>query len=74
MPTRKGDISIGYRAWTEAYRLFPDATNKKICKTIGCGKCVVEQWGKGVNPSAKHLARLHELGADVIWILTGRRK
>lgn len=58
----------------EVFRLFPNQTNRQIATVIGCGKCVVGEWGHGVAPSAKYLERLHELGADVIWILTGEKK
>ena len=68
---KKPDIGIGYRAYKEAKRLFPDIKCATIA--IGCGRNVVYEWKYGVAPSALYLARLHELGADVIWILTGKR-
>ena len=70
---KKCDVNIGYRAVQEVFRLFP-GTTKSALAAIGCGKCVINEWGKGVAPSAKYLARLHELGADVIWILTGKKE
>ena len=66
------DIGIGHRAVTEVDRLFPKRKHAII--SIGCGKNVVNEWSYGVAPSATNLARLHELGADVIWILTGKRE
>ena len=68
----KADIGIGYRAAAEVRRLFPKKQHAIIA--IGCGKNTLNEWSYGVAPSAVYLARLHELGADVIWILTGRRK
>lgn len=62
---------IGYRAYSEALRLFQTA--KEAAKVIGCGKNVVYSWMNGTSPSAMHLARLYFLGADVIWILTGKK-
>jgi hypothetical protein len=35
---------------------------------------IVYEWEKGTAPSALHLKRLAELGADVHYILTGKRK
>lgn len=66
------DINIGYRAASEVKRIFPN--EKQAILAVGCGKNTIYEWGCGVAPSAKNLARLHELGADVIWILTGKRE
>ena len=66
MAMLKGDIEIGHRAYEEVIRLFPRM--KDASAAIGCYK-----WHDGVSPSAKFLARLIVLGADVHYILTGRR-
>lgn len=71
MAKRKGDIGIGYRAASECRRLFKGT--KEACDSIGCSHNLVNEWGRGLTPSALYLARLHELGADVIWILTGKK-
>lgn len=67
---KTADIGIGYRAAAEVRRLFPKKKHAIIA--IGCGKNVLYEWSCGIAPSAIYLARLHELGADVIWILTGK--
>lgn len=69
---KKADIGIGYRAAEEARRLFPKKKHAIIA--LGCGQNTINEWSYGVAPSATNLARLHELGADVIFILTGRRE
>ena len=69
---RKQDIEIGKRAYDEVLSMFP--MMKDAVAAIGCGNKAVYEWKYGTAPSATYLARLHELGADVIWILTGRRE
>jgi hypothetical protein len=71
MGRRKADVSIGYRASAEILRLT-DST-KHACQLIGCTKELLRMWRNGVAPSAIYLIRLHEIGADVIYILTGER-
>lgn len=65
------DISIGKRAYQEVLRLFPKMKDAE--SIIGCKNYTIYEWNKGVSPSAIYLARLLELGADIQWILTGRR-
>lgn len=68
----RGDIEIGRRAYLEVLRLFPKL--KDAVRAIGLTNAqLFYEWGNGINPSAKYLARLHNAGADVIWILTGKR-
>ena len=69
---RPVDIGIGIRAAQEINRLYPKKKHAIIA--LGCGKHVIYEWQNGVSPSATNLQRLHELGADVIWILTGKRE
>ena len=67
----KGDITIGYRAYEEVLRIFPrmiDATS-----ALGCKDQNIYSWHNGVSPSAKFLARLIMVGADVHYIWLGRR-
>lgn len=69
----KAQIEIGKRAYEEAMRVCEsvNAANKMIgCNSDGH----VYKWNEGVAPSAKYLQRLHYIGADVIYILTGVRK
>ena len=70
MPKRKADINIGYRAASEIRRLFDNMTRAAV--VIGCDKSLLYTWEQGKAPSAMYLARLHEIGADVLWILTGK--
>jgi hypothetical protein len=71
MPGKKQPIDIGKRAYNEVIRLFPKMTDAE--SMIGCKRQAIYSWSYGVAPSSLYLARLHDLGADVIWILTGRR-
>ena len=76
MPRRKSRIEIGQRAFEEVEKIFNVSKYGGMTmatKTIGCGKHAVYEWKDGKAPDAIHLQRLHELGADVIYILTGRR-
>lgn len=68
---RKAPIEIGQRAVSEAHRLFPDKSDNKICQILGCSKHALSYWREGTTPGAVYLARLYNLGADVIYILTG---
>lgn len=65
------DISIGKRAYQEVLRLFPKMKDAE--RLIGCKHFTIYKWNDGVSPSAIYLARLLEVGADVGWILTGKR-
>ena len=69
---RPVNIGIGIRAAQETRRLF--VKKKHALIALGCGKHTINEWSHGVSPSAANLQRLHELGADVIWILTGKRE
>lgn len=68
---RVSDAAIGKRAYQEVLRLFP---GMKAAETaLGCTYYPIYQWRKGAAPSAVYLARLLELGADIQWILTGKK-
>lgn len=41
---------------------------------IGCGKGAIYGWRQGVASSTTNLQRLLELGADVNFILSGKRE
>ena len=71
MAMLKGDITIGHRAYEEVLRLFPRM--KDAAAALGCKDNNIYKWGEGICPSAKFLARMIEVGADVYYILTGRR-
>ena len=67
----KGDIEIGHRAHEEVLRLFKRSVDAE--RAIGMRHDNINSWLKGVCPSAKYLQKLHNAGADVIYILTGKR-
>lgn len=73
MPKSTPQIEIGKRAFEEVSRLF---SNQKVAKEmLGISsQQLLYDWMLGVAPSAKYLQRLHYLGADVIYILTGDKK
>lgn len=71
MANRRASIEIGHRAAKEVWRLCGSC--KEARERLGCGEHKVREWEQGVAPSAIYLARLCEMGADVIWILTGKR-
>ena len=73
MPKSTPQIEIGKRAFEEVSRLFD---SQKVAKEmLGISsKQLLYDWMEGVAPSAKYLQRLHYLGADIIYILTGDRK
>ena len=71
---RKSESTIGCRAYEEVNRLFPDDFVITICRKIGCSRQTYNSWGTGFAPSAMFLSRILQLGGDVEYILTGRRK
>lgn len=69
----KPQIEIGHRAFEEVSRLFESMKDAR--RMIGTkSHKLIYDWMEGAAPSAKYLQRLHYLGADVIYILTGVRK
>lgn len=76
MPKRKADLEIGYRAYEELGRIFEfgkKGHTKQAIELLGCNRKTVYGWGSGLAPDAIHLAQLHRVGADIIYILTGER-
>lgn len=71
---RKADIEIGRRAVEECYRLFPGRSDSWISRRIGSNRKTLWGWRDGGAPNPLYLQRLHYLGADVIYILTGETK
>lgn len=71
MSKEKGDIQIGQRAFEELLRLFP-SIGTAVTRS-GCSKNAIYTWKAGSTPDGLNLARLHYAGADVIYILTGKR-
>ena len=76
MPKRKVDIEVGKRTFEELDRIFNLSKYggiTKAAKSIGCDKKAIYGWESGVTPETIYLIRLHYLGADVIYIMTGVR-
>lgn len=73
MPKSRPQIEIGKRAFEEVNRLFNNQKKAKVMLGISSQQLLYD-WMEGVAPSAKYLQRLHYLGADVIYILTGDKK
>ena len=71
---RKGDVNIGRRAYAVVNTMFHEMSEPQIAKMIGCDKRTIYAWRDGETPSGIFLQRLAWLGADIDWILTGRRK
>ena len=76
MHKRKADIEVGKRAFEELDRIFNFSKYggiTKVEKSVGCDKKTIYGWENGVTPETIYLIRLHYLGADVIYIMTGVR-
>lgn len=72
MAKRKADVRIGYRAAEEALRLSGYSASHAAL-LIGCSHKLIYTWAEGNAPNAIFMQRLLELGADVTYILSGRR-
>ena len=68
----RAQIEIGKRAFEEVTRIIPKLKDAKKMLGISCDQLLYDCLN-GCAPSAKYLQRLHYLGADVIYILTGKR-
>ena len=76
MPKRKAGIEVGKRAVEEIGKIFDISKYGGITaasKAIGCSKNSIYELEKGATPETIFLIRLHYLGADVIYIMTGVR-
>lgn len=68
----RAQVEIGQRAFEEINRLFEKMNDAKSLLGMKSNQLIYD-WMEGCAPSAKYLQRLHYLGADVIYILTGVR-
>ena len=68
----RAQIEIGKRAFEEVTRVVPKLEDAKKILGIKSNQLLYD-WMDGCAPSAKYLQRLHYVGADVIYILTGMR-
>jgi hypothetical protein len=65
------DVGIADRTAEEVAKLGNDP--HAISEIIGCPTNLVRYWLDGTyTPSAFYLRRLHEVGCDVLYILTGK--
>ena len=71
---RKGKIKIGRRFVEEMYRLNPGHSDKKISVLLGSKRSSLNEWKNGVTPGGIYLARAREMGADLDYILLGRKR
>ena len=68
---RYNDVNITDRVIEEVSKLGNNAY--QIGKIVGCSTQLVQSWLDGVYvPGAYYLRRLHEIGCDVLYILTGK--
>lgn len=69
---RLHDIAISDRTIEEISKLGD--SHRSIARIIGCPTQLVQYWLDGIyTPSAYYLQRFHEVGCDVLYILTGKR-
>lgn len=64
-------IEIGQRAAAEALRIYKSPAD--VSSRLHIGRTTLYDWKRGKAPGALHLEKLHYAGADVIYILTGKR-
>ena len=76
MPRLKGDIEIGYRAADEFFRLAAEAgvTQNAFEIRTGIQHSSIANWRYGATPGGLALQVLLRHGADVEYILSGKRK
>lgn len=66
------DPTMTPRLLEEINRL--DISDAELSRKLGCSRTAINQWISGHTiPYAYYLAKLHYLGCDVIYILTGDR-
>ncbi len=68
----KGDILIGQRMREEVDRLFP--TLVVASNAFRVDRKTFTAWMNGETPGGMQLAKLHALGGDVIYVITGKRR
>lgn len=68
--------NVGYlmaqRVSEEIFKLGD--TQAEVARKLGCSVGLVRKWANGESiPSTAYLPLLHDIGADVMYILTGKR-
>lgn len=71
MSMHKADIEIGHRAYDEALRLFKNPL--QASKRLKVERQQVYRWRDGMVPTGGTLAKTAWAGADIDYILTGRK-
>ena len=76
MGRRKSDIFIGQRAAEEVNRICAEKDMRMVDfqRLIGIDKKNVYSWRDGGTPNSFFLQKLLYAGADIRYILTGRRE
>lgn len=68
---RYRDTGIIERTIEELFRISTDY--HEIAKLVGCPPQLARSWLDGIYiPSSFYLRRFHEIGCDVLYILTGK--
>lgn len=67
------DRGIGQRAYEEFKRLSGPKGIVGKCKEIGFSDKVVYDWKNGMCPATRCIVKMMDEGADVMYIMTGRR-
>lgn len=66
------DPEMTPRLVEEIYRV--SESNTDLARELGCSDTTVYQWITGSTiPYAYYLAKLYDLGCDIIYVLTGMR-
>ncbi len=71
MGKRNGDIEMGHRMLEELHRLY--GTSASVVRNFRCNYNTMYSWEMGATPGGVFLAKLHYVGGDVIYVLTGKR-
>lgn len=68
---KKKECRIGERAFEEVGRLFK--SKRFAVRVLGISKSLLYDWKYETVPSAFYIAKIHYLGGDAMYILTGKR-
>lgn len=70
-PSASADLERGKRLEKFLKEKFPNDSWRARSKAIGINDNTVIGWRKGREISGEGLVRLHEIGCDLYWLLTG---
>lgn len=71
MSQKKADIEFGHRAWDEVQRLFKNP--RQAAARLGITRSIIYDWRDGHSLTMLSLEKLYYAGADIKYILTGRK-